>query len=104
MPFLVDRTVSLNAVTALLTVIALLIGVLVAIQGSAALSLSAVDSRSLVNKSAVDDLTQRMSVMERNFSDFKQENNAFQAEMRNSLLGISTTINDLKVEQVRKHK
>lgn len=104
MPFTVNSNININVVAVLLTIIAILVGTLVAIQGSASVSLTTVGSLAEVNQTRISDLTTKVEDLQRKFSDFKQSNDNFQAEERQGLVNLSQTLNAIQVEQAKKGK
>lgn len=102
MPLLVNKTINVNAVTWLLVVIAVLIGVLVAIEGSGSLLASTANDRSVANQDRISDLATTVADLQRKFSDFKRDNDSFHAEQRRGLVALSEKINEIRLGLAKK--
>lgn len=90
-----DMNFSANHIVILLVVLAVIVGVLIAIQG-ANLTVISESSKKIENNIL------KIEKLEKDFNDYKRASDLYQIEQRQSITDFSKALNTIQVEQAKK--
>lgn len=93
--FKIDWTLSSGHVVWVLTILAILLGVLLAVQTNNHASIRVLQHEQKTSSSQIEELTKRLG-------DEKQNEREFQEEQRKSLLDLARILNEIRLEEAKR--